>query len=271
MKNIFKRNLFRRDRGAISNKADRYFNNDGVSRYVDPKTGKILASDGGVNNSIVQAVVNSIIRGVNEAELVVFKSEDDDRVVDHDHELNRLLRNPNKFYDGIELQRNLVYDYLIYGSAFIRVFTGQGDLAKAPVQLHWLDASKVSIKVDNRNNQTTGLTTENVYIEYKNGRVKERIPYEEVIRLRWRVDSDLLSGQSLLEPVKDEVATDDIARLRTFESLKNPRQTILATLKDTNYRPTQPELEQLISDYNELGSDALSIICLLDTSPSQRD
>lgn len=162
-----------------------------------------------VDNSAVASVLRWTVRALPEANLEVRAS---DGAQDDRHVANKLLAQPNPFYDLHTLLAGIATSLVLDGNAYVlKVRNGR----RQPAELWYLPHTQVSLERD----RITGLPTG---YSYTSGVERRTLALEDVIHIKDGVKpGDPLLGWSGLSAVIREVLTDSEAAAYSYAILRN--------------------------------------------------
>lgn len=167
----------------------------------------------GRNNAIVQAALELLSSTFAQSPIVVKKIVGDQENVVPNHDMVKLLNNPNPYYSGKLLWKATVIDYAFGNAYWLKVRSGAGK----PVQLYWVPSDTIKPMWP-----TDDPTVFISHYEYTPNGVKTDVPVEDVVHLRNGMDPrNIRKGLSPLGALLREIATDEEAAEFTHTILRN--------------------------------------------------
>lgn len=168
----------------------------------------------GLDSNVIMSPVSWIMRTFTEAEPVVEQKEDDRWKEVEDHAVERLLKQPNNFYDGDALFKALTISYCLDGNGYlIKVRNDIGDVIELWYAPHWMMEPKFP------NDGSEFIS----HYEYTpgSGRKINYLP-RDIVHFRFGLDPrNPRKGYSPLRPLLREIFTDEEASNFAAAVLRN--------------------------------------------------
>jgi HK97 family phage portal protein len=206
-------------------------------------TGAGRASEG-LDANVVMAPVAWIMRTFPDATARVKRKSGEDWDWVERHEVERLIRHPNDWYNGDALWQATTLSYTLNGNAYWqKVRDSFGFVRQLWYRPHW------SIK-PHAPQDGSGFID---YYEYDTGRGVERLNVRDVVHLRFGLDPrDPRYGYGPLRALLREVFTDQEAArfsLRILENMGIPGVVVSPTISPTGdaFEPNRAEIDELKS------------------------
>jgi HK97 family phage portal protein len=193
----------------------------------------------GLDSNVVMAPIFWIMRVFTEAHAIV-QSRRGTSIWDavKDHDLERMMDEPNPFYDGDALWKSTIVSYILDGNAYwIKVRNMIGDVIQLWYAPHWM------VKPRWPDNGSTFIS----HYEYTPlGGPTIKFPVEDVVHFRFGIDPrNPRLGYGSLKPLMREVFIDEEAANFAATILENEGVTSLVVSPTGNDRLTPAQTEEL--------------------------
>lgn len=200
------------------------------------------ATRGGLDSNVVMAPIQWIMRTFPEARLIIERRSAGQWRRADEHELERRLRRPNAYHDGITLLMGTVLSYFVSGNAYWLKARGRlGNLVELWYVPHWL--------IEPRWPRDGSRYISHYEYRPEMGRRLE-LPVADVVHLRFGLDPrNPRLGLSPLRALLREVYTDDEAANFSAAILKNMGVPgVVLSPKDASVAVSAEDIERLKED-----------------------
>ncbi len=157
----------------------------------------------GQGSNVLMAPVLWIWRASLEAKMGILTETEDNAKMDFEHELSKLLRNPNPFYSGPAMMLAILISWFTDGNVyFLKARDGSGAVKQLWYVPHWMMEPK-----SNEGDLTDFIS---YYCYQPGGSANEEILPSEVVHLRHGVDPrNVRKGLSTMKVLLREIFNDD--------------------------------------------------------------